>query len=399
MKLNLTKTVLPFAIAVVAACGARTPLELEGDEPVASDGGAGGLSVGAGGKGGNVAGGAGGRANTGGAINTGGSAVLGGQTGVGGYTNAGGRSSGGAGGFSLGGAGGTLVPTGGRNTGGSAGGAMSGGVGGTARGGVGGTARGGSGGHVDGGTTGTIKYDSGAGGGGAGVIGSDGGPEVRDLGSDRTDSKPSDGAGDAVTCAGPSSKEDMIDDLNDGDRFIPGNSGRVGAWKDSHDTTPTGSMYPDPANPFTPTDTGDACRKYAAYVKGAGFSDWGANLSVGLGGPYNASKYTGVTFWAKSDASDDQVVRVSFPDKDTDLDGGLCKPNSTGGKQCNDHFGYRATLTSMWTKFTIRFSDLRQDGWGMPAAAFDPSTLFEILFEIRENTTFAIWVDDLAFTL
>lgn len=388
MKLTLTKTVFPFAILVVAACGARTPLEFEGDEPIGSDGGAGGLTMGMGGKGGSVAGGAGGRANTGGWLNTGGSVVLGGQTGVGGYTNAGGRTTGGAGGFSLGG----YTSTGGRTTGGSAGNA-----GGAISGGMGGTARGGAGGAVSGGAAGTIKYDSGVG-GSAGVIGSDGGPDVRDAGADRIDGRRNDGAGGAVTCPVLSPNEDLIDDLNDGDRFIPGNSGRVGAWKDSHDSTPTGTMYPDPLNPFTPTDTGDPCRRYAAYVKGAGFSDWGADFSVGLGSPYNASKYTGVTFWAKSDASASQVVHVSFPNKDTHPDGGLCKPNSTGSKQCYDHYGTRPTLTPTWTKFTIPFKELSQDGWGMQATAFDPSTLFEILFQIPENATFAIWVDDIAFT-
>jgi hypothetical protein len=397
MKLTLTKTVFPFALLIVAACGARTPFDLESDETSGSDGGAGGLIVGAGGKRGSMAGGAGGSANTGGSFNTGGwrntggFSVLGGQIGVGGYTNAGGRNAGGSGGVAYGGS--TLVPTGGRNAGGSAGNA-----GGAMSGGIGGMARGGAGGAVAGGSAGTIKLDSGVG-GSAGVIGSDGGPDVRDVGPDRIDSRPNDGAGGAVACPVLSPNEDMIDDLNDGDRFIPGNSGRVGAWKDSHDTTPTGSMYPDPQNPFTPTDTGDPCRKYAAYVKGAGFSDWGADFSVGLGSPYNASKYTGITFWAKSDASASQVLRVSFPDKDTHQNGGLCKPNSSGAKQCNDHYGTRPTLTPTWTKFTILFKDLSQDGWGMQAAAFDPSTLFEILFQIPENASFAIWVDDLAFTL
>lgn len=381
MKLTLTKTVFPFAILVAAACGARTPLELEEDEPGLSEGGAGGSIVGVGGS---VAGGAGGRANTGGTINSGGGVTLGGRTGVGGYGNAGGRTTGGSGGSFFGG-GGAIVATGGRNSGGRAGG-------------VGGIARGGAGGVVRGGSAGTIKLDGGLG-GSAGVVGADGGRDVRDVGSDRIDSRFSDGAMGPPACPVPAPNEEMIDDLNDGDRFIPGNSGRVGSWKDSHDGTPTGTMYPDPANPFTPTDTGDPCRKHAAYVKGAGFSDWGASLSVGLGGPYNASKYTGVSFWAKSDAGGSQVVNVTFPDKDTHPDGGLCKPNSVGAKQCYDHYGIRTTITPTWTKFTIPFKELSQEGWGMQGAEFDPATLFEVLFQIPESATFAIWIDDIAFTL
>jgi hypothetical protein len=325
--------------------------------------------------------------NTGGQMNTGGYLNMGGRPMTGGSTQAGGRTTQ-AGGQITGGTGGTggTVPTGGRiATGGNTGG--SGGLIGQG----GSVVRGGSGGSI------VVKLDAGFG-GSAGVVGSDGGWDARDLGIDRVDSRTNDGTVGGEACQGLASNEDLIDDLNDGNRFILNNSGRVGSWTDSHDSTPTGAMYPDPVNLFTPTDTGDSCRKYAVYVKGSGFSDWGASFWFGLGSPYNASKYTGITFWARTDAGSSGVVRVSFPDKDTYPDGGICKTNVTGATQCYDHYGARVTLTPDWKKQTLSFKDLSQDGWGLQGAAFDPSTLFQVLFQIPVNATFGIWVDDVAFT-
>jgi hypothetical protein len=205
------------------------------------------------------------------------------------------------------------------------------------------------------------------------------------------------GSGGASTCPALASNEELIDDLNDGDRFVPRVNGRVGSWADSHDGSP-GSMYPDPAaGLFTPSDTGDSCRKYAAFVKGTGFSDWGAAFWFGLGSPYDASKYNGVSFWAKTD-NPAQRLQVAFPDKDTATEGGICKPNSVGATACLDHFASYVQLTPNWKRYTITFKELSQSGWGMKATAFDPSSLYEILFQIPVNATFAIWVDDVAFT-
>ncbi|MGA9653204.1 MAG: hypothetical protein WBV96_04765, partial [Polyangia bacterium] len=192
--------------------------------------------------------------------------------------------------------------------------------------------------------------------------------------------------------------EELIDNMNDGSRYIPQINGRAGAWSDSDDSTPGSSMFPDPAGPFTMTWTGDPCRQYAAYVYGGPFVDWGADFWFGLGSPYNASAYTGIDFWAKIDAGTTSVLRVAFPDKDTDPDGGLCQTNVTGPTQCYDHYGARITLTTTWTKYTVPFSSLSQDGWGRPGLAFDPSTLYEVLFQIPVDARFGVWIDDVAFT-
>jgi hypothetical protein len=282
--------------------------------------------------------------------------------------NTGGTIVGGRGGTGgTGGDGGAMMMSGGRmNTGGSAGGAA-----------------------------GAIFRDGGIG----GVVGRDGGNmDVRPIVSEAGDIRPV--ITDATGCQGLASNEELIDDLNDGDRFIPSINGRAGAWFDSHDSSPNGKMFPDPTSGFVPSDTGDACRKFAAYTYGSGYVLWGSNLWVSLGAPYNASNYKGISFWAKIDAGTSAVVRVAFPDKDTQPDGNICQTNvSSGPTACFDHYGYRETLTSTWTKYTISFAQIAQENWGHAGTAFDPSSLYEILFQIQASANFGLWIDDIAFTM
>jgi hypothetical protein len=183
--------------------------------------------------------------------------------------------------------------------------------------------------------------------------------------------------------------------MENGSQFIPTVHGRAGAWQVAHDTTPNGMMFP-PDGTFPMTDTGDPCRLKAARVYGGGFVLWGASFYVGLGGPYNASAYHGISFWAKAGATSGSFLRVSFPDKDTDPLGGSCT-GTTGANSCFDHFGKSIALTTTWTKITIRFTELTQQGFGNLVSAFDPATLFRISWDIPAGATFDVWVDDVSF--
>ena len=422
MNLRLERLALPFGLLLALGCGARSTLDTLDEEAGGGSGGDGGAT----GSGGKISTGDGG--NYGGGNYFGGGA--GGQAGSGpGGSPVGGKggTTGGAGGTAIGGRGGTISNGGTTSSGGKTnfGGTTSSGgqtnFGGTTSSGgkrnLGGTTSSGgqtnfggttsSGGKTNtggsvGGAAGNIAPDSGVGGGG-GIAGRDGGPRAGGAGGN-ADS----GAGDATggtsgtggsTCPGIGSNEELIDDLNDGNRYILSVNGRVGSWHDSDDAAPGGSMYPDPVGAFAPTDTGDPCRKYAAYVKGSGFSDWGADFWFGLGSPYDASKYRGISFWARIDSGTTPQVRVSFPDKDTFPDGGICKTNVTGPTACYNHFGSTITLSSDWKKYTVSFSQISQDGGGHAGPAFDPTSLYEVLFQIPVNATFSIWIDDVAFTL
>jgi len=190
--------------------------------------------------------------------------------------------------------------------------------------------------------------------------------------------------------------DDLIDDLNDGDAFVPPMNGRSGAWRTSHDDSPTASMFPQPSAPFTATKTGDNCHIAALYLKGSGAVLWGSNAVCGIGSPYDASRFMGISFWAKSDLGD-QVVRVSIATKDTIPDGGLCLPSvSTGEMACYDHFGARVTITPGWKWYTLHFDSMLQDGWG-PKDVFDTRAIYQVLFQIPAAANYAFWIDDLAF--
>jgi hypothetical protein len=193
--------------------------------------------------------------------------------------------------------------------------------------------------------------------------------------------------------------EELIDDMNDMNRFIPSIQGRSGAWSSSHDGSPGVMMFPDPAANFEMSNTGDACHQYAVYVKGNGAVLGGSSVRFGLGSPYNASRYDGISFWAKSDSGTNQVVHVAFPDKDTIPDGGLCQPSvSSGPTACWDHFGYRVTLTTTWTKYNIRWSQLAQDGWAKKDG-FDVTSIYQVIFQIPVGANYAFWIDEVAFRL
>jgi hypothetical protein len=372
MTSRIPKLLLSFAALVALGCGARSTLDLleEGED------GTGGSSITAatGGRGG--AGGTTGQTSGyGGTIGTGGS-------GTGGTIGTGGTRTGG------------MFGTGGSKTGGTYGAAGMITTGGTF--GTGGkTTTGGTfgtGGSKTGGTIGTGGMRTGGAIGTGGVTKTGGTP----------------GTGGTLTtggtigtggskCPSPASNEDLIDNLDDGDRYIPIVNGRVGAWADDNDGSPGGTLYPDPAVGFTPTNSGDACYGYSAYVKGGYYSDWGANLRVGLGSPYDASKYAGITFWGRVDSGTKNVIHVNFPDNDTHPYGGICKTGVTGPTACYDNFGVYTTLSSTWKKYTIYFKETTQGGWGYTAAALDPSSLYEIIFGLPANSTFSLWIDDLAF--
>jgi hypothetical protein len=339
MSANLVRMVGFCGIGAMLAtsCGGRTPI---GEEPAEGIGTGGGMGVGTGGGAGTA-----GSAGTAGTYGGGGTFGTGGTYGSGGYA-------GGSGG-----------------AGGSAGTYGSGGYAGYA----------GAGGYA-GGYGGGGGYAGGYGGAG-GFAGGFGG---------------SVGSGGAVPPPGcrnaPSPNEDVVDDMNDGDSFILFTNGRAGAWTTYHDVqTPNGKIFPDGL--LSMSYTTDVCHGYAARVVGGPYTLF-AGFSAGVGGPYNASGYTGLSFWAMSSTA--TTLRVAFPDIDTDPAGARCDP-SGGSTGCYDHWGTYVTVSAGWTKIVVPFANLRQDGWGNLARTFRADTLFSIQFNIAApQSVFDVWVDDVA---
>jgi endoglucanase len=109
-------------------------------------------------------------------------------------------------------------------------------------------------------------------------------------------------------------------------------------------------------------------------------------------GAYDASRYGGISFWAKKNPGSTAHVRLKVPDAQTDPDGKLCK-------QCfNDH-GLELQLYDEWTLYTVPFKSMRQEDWGPKDNGIDPSRIYGIQFQVSEkNAPFDISVDELKFT-
>jgi hypothetical protein len=197
--------------------------------------------------------------------------------------------------------------------------------------------------------------------------------------------------------------EDLIDDMEGGTGSILAKSGRVGAWYVYNDGSTTGTQTP--GVPFEPTELKPArgTSVFAARMTGSGFATWGAGMGFNFNDPgdgkggslksaYDASAYQAITFWAKAGAGSAVSVRINVSTKDTDPAGGVC-----ASAKCSDHFGRNLNLTTEWEKYTVRFSDLTQSGWGQAVAKFDASAVYAVQFQVGKGATFDIYVDDVAF--
>ncbi|WP_437522156.1 carbohydrate binding domain-containing protein [Sorangium sp. So ce726] len=203
---------------------------------------------------------------------------------------------------------------------------------------------------------------------------------------------------------GPQTIE-MIDDMEDNDNAILAKGGRVGYWYTFNDGSEGATQTPPPdpegtgEEPFTMTALEPARSQstYAARSWGEGFETWGAGFGFDLNSPegakasYDASAYTGITFWAKLGAGSGTSVTVLISDPGTDPTGGSCS-------EC-DAWQKSLPVTEEWQQFTIPFADLKQGGWGDAAGTdqIDATKLYAIQFQIGIAPKFDLYIDDLGF--
>jgi hypothetical protein len=209
--------------------------------------------------------------------------------------------------------------------------------------------------------------------------------------------------GDTTADTGTPGTVDIIDDMEDNDGSITPVNGRVGAWYTYNDLTAGATQVPKQGEPFTMTAGGKGGSGYAANTKGSGFALWGAGYGFNFKDPgdgdggsnkstYDASAYSGISFWAKAGAASDKAIRVNVSNKETDPAGAICMP----ADKCNDHFGNAVTLTGEWAEYTLPFAKMAQSGWGQSVAKFDVTTLYAVQFQVGKNATFDISIDDVA---
>jgi endoglucanase len=181
----------------------------------------------------------------------------------------------------------------------------------------------------------------------------------------------------------------LIDDAEDKDNQVVKSEGREGYWFTFVDTE--GSTIA-PKGEFTMAEGGPPGSKYAARAKGH-LAASGKSLYAGLGfaftspkSPYDASKYKGVSFWAKGPGK----IRFKAPDVNTTPEGDKCS-------DCYNDFGVELYLSDQWTRYTIPFEKLaQQPGWGDRTPAVAKDALFALQWQYSTpNTDYDIWIDNI----
>jgi hypothetical protein len=192
--------------------------------------------------------------------------------------------------------------------------------------------------------------------------------------------------------------EGKIEDAEDNNNQILVQDGRAGYVYTYVD--PAGSTI-DPAGGavFTMSPGGANGSQFALRIHGDIAKTDTVYAALGMNfadprGPYDLSKYKGVSFYAKKGPGTTSKVRIKFPDKNTDPEGGVCG-------HCSNDFGMALSLSEEWQKFIVPFSALRQEaGWGNPRPrSLDTSAVYALQFQVNDKgKKFDVMIDDIAFT-
>lgn len=210
--------------------------------------------------------------------------------------------------------------------------------------------------------------------------------------------KPPPGAGAPIKkcSADPIDAEDgLIDDFEDGNTVIAPVAGREGYWFKSADSG--GSFFgPEDIGPIPESRDGSlAIHPSGKTGTGDPTAVWGAIFGASLaqaGKPLDASRYVGVSFWAKVTEESTRGIRFELADGNTHPEGGVCTT-------CWNHFGRDLNFTTEWKKYTVMFRSMAQeDGWGDPRPGnLDPSKLHSMGFKIKPGRPFDFMLDDIKF--
>jgi len=295
------------------------------------------------------------------------------------------------------------------------------------------TPTGGGGGNVGSGGGGG-NAGSGGGGGNAGSGGGGG-----SAGSGDKDAVPD----TAPVAACITVADDLIADFTTDNGLSPvdGRQGGFYVYGDSSGTfdppNVDGQSYPIDSDNGNPTCSGPG----SFHTKATGFSQWGAALGAdfvpkvvsdagSFKGTYDASKYKGVSFWAKAAAPISGTVQVSFPDVWTDASANprVIDPTippclySTPGATNNcspflvkfadpkfpSYQNYKIDTT--WRQYQILFADTQQDQYNAGffrdgADYLDVNHLTAMAIQVNAIYTngvagandFELWIDDVNF--
>lgn len=181
--------------------------------------------------------------------------------------------------------------------------------------------------------------------------------------------------------------EAVIDDFEDGDLKVVAIAGRTGSWYSFPVASATASGEASTQCVARGTRSG-----HFVVTAGDNPTNWNASMIDPFTAviPYDASVWGGFSFWiaAGDPASEGTAMTV-----------GLNTPGVVAGggcTMCGDYHSTSVTLTRHWTRWSIRFDDLKQRGFGVPAIPQVPSDQL-VNFIFWPANPFDFWIDDFRF--
>jgi hypothetical protein len=118
--------------------------------------------------------------------------------------------------------------------------------------------------------------------------------------------------------------------------------------------------------------------------------------ALGVPVAYNASAHKGISFYGITNTGTSQSVGIHFSDKREAAAGGICNVDAafvvfdggadtvTNASECSDDFVKTVTFMPTWQNFTVKFSATAQGFMdGMPLTALDPTSLYQVHFQIN----------------
>jgi Leucine-rich repeat (LRR) protein len=217
-----------------------------------------------------------------------------------------------------------------------------------------------------------------------------------------------------TACVSPtrSDRESLLDDLESGTGHIPNTNGRVGAWYSFNSLDGTLAQVPTPTAPGVPIlpeqipDTvyrEAPCNNLAVHTSGAGYSWAGVGFDLKFDGTtygsYDASSFTGATYFAAGAASEFSM-RISTKATTSTKYGGTCTlddevASSGSDEGCQPHSATAYLDDDELSQHWVPFDELRlEDGEWDVAPDFIRSEITNVQFYAKG--TFDFWLDNVS---
>lgn len=204
----------------------------------------------------------------------------------------------------------------------------------------------------------------------------------------------------------------LIDDMENGSGRILNTDGRVGAWY-AFDGSGGSNQWPAPTSPGVPIETSEIpngrCASTRAMHTYGDLYLWGGigldlNFDGTTYGTYNASAYSGITFWAHG-SSENLEVRIGTAPSTSTHYGGTCTLDDPPSSEQAGNEGCQSPSSTIYlgddfVQYWVPFAALSPPA-GTSSDVFDATVLTNIQFynnfELSDTGHVDYWIDDVYF--